>query len=66
MRILSNTGIVVAHKSFNRVGKFSGELDENGQGEYIDILQKGKVFTSIEHSAAIDQNTFKRFDDKKR
>jgi methyl-accepting chemotaxis protein len=59
MRILSNTGVVVAHKSFSRVGKFSGELDENGQGVYIDIIQNGKIYTSIEYSAAINQNTYK-------
>lgn len=59
MRILSNSGIVVAHKSFARVGNFSGELDENGQGEYIHIIQNGLTHTSIEYSAAIDQNTFK-------
>ena len=59
MRILSNTGIVVAHRSFARVGNFSGELDENGQGEYIHVIQNGLTHTSIEYSAAIDQNTFK-------
>lgn len=59
MRILSNTGIVVAHRSFARVGNFSGELDENGQGEYIDVIQNGLTHTSIEYSFAIDQNTFK-------
>lgn len=59
MRILSNTGIVVAHKSFARVGDFSGELDENGQGVYISVIQNGEIYTSVEYSAAIDQNTFK-------
>ena len=59
MRILSNTGIVVAHKSFSRVGDFSGELDENGQGVYISVIQNGEIYTSVEYSAAIDQNTFK-------
>ncbi len=59
MRILSNTGIVVAHKSFARVGDFSGELDEKGQGEYISVIQNGEIYTSVEYSAAIDQNTFK-------
>lgn len=59
MRILSNTGIVVAHRNFARVGDFSGELDENGEGEYIDIIQNGKTHTSIEYSIAIEQNTFK-------
>lgn len=59
MRVLSHTGIVVAHRSFARVGDFSGELDENGQGEYIHIIQNGLTHTSIEYSLAIDQNTFK-------
>ena len=59
MRILSNTGIVVAHRNFSRVGDFSGELDEDGQGEYINIIQNGLIHTSIEYSAAINQNTFK-------
>ncbi len=59
MRILSNTGIVVAHKSFARVGDLSGELDENGQGVYISVIQNGEIYTSVEYSAAIDQNTFK-------
>ena len=59
MRILSNTGILVAHKSFARVGDFAGELDENGQGEYISVIQNGEIHTSVEYSAAIDQNTFK-------
>ena len=59
MRILSNTGILVAHKSFARVGDFAGELDENGQGVYISVIQSGEIYTSVEYSAAIDQNTFK-------
>jgi len=59
MRILSNTGIVVAHKSFARVGGFSGELDENGQGDYISIIQNGEIYTSVEYSAAIEKDTFK-------
>ncbi|GEM_PF-224041 len=59
MRLLSNNGIVVAHKDFKRVGKFSGELDENGQGVYIDIIKSGAVYTSVEYSAAIDQDTYK-------
>ncbi|MBM7562362.1 methyl-accepting chemotaxis protein [Fusibacter tunisiensis] len=59
MRILSNTGIVVAHKSFARVGDFSGELDENGQGIYKDVIQNGKTYTSVEYSAAIDEYTYK-------
>lgn len=59
MRILSNTGIVVAHQNFDRVGDFSGELDENGQGEYIDIIQNGQIYTSTEYSTALDENTFK-------
>ena len=59
MRILSNTGILVAHKSFARVGDFAGELDENGQGVYISVIQNGEIYTSVEYSAAIDQNTFK-------
>ncbi len=59
MRILSNTGILVAHKSFARVGDFAGELDENGQGVYISVIQNGEIHTSVEYSAAIDQNTFK-------
>lgn len=59
MRILSNSGIVVAHKNFDRVGDFSGELDDQGQGEYIDIIQNGDIYTSIEYSTALDENTFK-------
>ena len=59
MRILSNTGIVVAHKKFDRVGDFSGELDKNGQGEYVSIIQNGEIYTSIEYSTALNQNTFK-------
>lgn len=59
MRILSNTGIVVAHKNFARVGDFSGELDENGQGKYIEIIQNGEIYTSIEYSTAINEDTFK-------
>ena len=59
MRILSNSGIVVAHKNFERVGDFSGELDDQGQGEYIDIIQNGDIHTSIEYSTALNQNTFK-------
>jgi len=59
MRILSNSGIVVAHKSFARVGKYSGELDEQGQGIYKDIIQSGSTYTSIEYSEAIKQDTYK-------
>ncbi|MBM7561377.1 methyl-accepting chemotaxis protein [Fusibacter tunisiensis] len=59
MRLLSNNGIVVAHKSFGRVGTFSGELDANGQGVYIDVIKSGTTYTSIEYSAAIDQDTYK-------
>ncbi|MGM0380027.1 MAG: methyl-accepting chemotaxis protein [Bacillota bacterium] len=59
MRVLSNEGIVAAHKSLDRVNKFSGELDENGQGEYLDIIQNGKVDTGIYYSSAIDKDTFK-------
>lgn len=59
MRILSNTGIVVAHQNFDRVGDFSGELDNQGQGDYIEIIQNGDIHTSIEYSTALDENTFK-------
>ena len=59
MRILSNTGIVVAHKNFDRVGDFSGELDDQGQGDYVEIIQNGDIHTSIEYSTAMNENTFK-------
>ena len=58
-RILSNNGVVVAHPETKRLGKYSGELDQQGQGPYLDIIRKGQVHTSIEYSAALNQNTFK-------
>lgn len=58
-RILANNGIVVAHPEIKRVGKYSGELNQQGQGPYLDIIRKGAVHTSIEYSAALAQNTFK-------
>ena len=58
-RILSNNGIVVAHPETKRLGKYSGELNQQGQGPYLDIIRKGQVHTSIEYSAALNQNTFK-------
>ena len=58
-RILSNNGVVVAHPETKRLGKYSGELNQQGQGPYLDIIRKGQVHTSIEYSAALNQNTFK-------
>ncbi|HKL42793.1 MAG TPA: methyl-accepting chemotaxis protein [Clostridia bacterium] len=59
MRVLSYNGTVAAHKSFDRVNKFSGELDDQGQGDYLDYIQKGTLDTGIYYSFAIDKNTFK-------
>jgi methyl-accepting chemotaxis protein len=59
LRVLSNKGIVVAHPDIKRVGKFSGELDEKGQGEYLTFIQEGIPNTSIEYSKALDKDTFK-------
>lgn len=58
-RILSNTGIVVAHPSEARLDKFSGELDEQGQGAYLEVIQNGLTKTSTEFSAALGVDTFK-------
>lgn len=59
MRVLSYNGTVAAHKSFDRVNKFSGELDDSGQGDYLDYIQNGTLDTGIYYSFAIDKNTFK-------
>jgi len=59
LRVLSNTGIVVAHPDVKRVGKFSGELNAEGQGEYLTFIQSGVANTSIEFSKALNKDTFK-------
>lgn len=58
-RILANNGIVATHRSMDRVGEFSGELDDQGQGEYLEYIQEGDFYTSIEYSYARDTDTYK-------
>lgn len=58
-RMLSNNGIVATHRNIDRVGNFSGELDEYGQGDYLDIIQSGSFHTSIEYSYARNTDTYK-------
>lgn len=59
MRVLSNAGIVAAHPDLERTGLYSGELDENGQGTYLDIIQNGRLDTSIQYSKSLGMDTFK-------
>lgn len=59
VRLLSYSGIVIAHPNANRVGKFSGELDPKGQGSYLEYIQNGILHNSIEYSKALKKNTFK-------
>lgn len=58
-RILANNGVVATHPSMDRVGEYSGELDDQGQGEYLDFIQQGRFHTSIEYSYARDTDTYK-------
>ena len=59
MRIISNDGYIITHPNYERVGKYSGELDENGQGKYLEYIKNGEVNTGTEYSKALGENTFK-------
>jgi len=60
-RIISNTGVVVAHPDQTRIGKPLGELNDKSGSIVLEKMAKGERFTDFAYSEALKMTTFKSF-----
>ncbi|WP_053955224.1 methyl-accepting chemotaxis protein [Inediibacterium massiliense] len=63
-KIISNKGIVVAHKNPESIGKLSSELrseDEEIKKTYEDAIQNGKNYSNVVYSETLKEDVFKVF-----
>ncbi len=61
-RILSNKGIVVAHRDASRIGDLAGELQEGTEEKikaYRESIEQGKEYSDFSYSIAEKQEVFK-------
>ncbi|ATW27808.1 methyl-accepting chemotaxis protein [Candidatus Formimonas warabiya] len=60
-RLISGTGMVVAHPEKDRLGEIGGEFKDGQGGDILKRIAAGETFSSVEYAEAIKQNAFKSY-----